>query len=332
MAKERIFGYDALKAISAFLVVLYHVFLIDFGYKEGEFYYPTISLVLWLFIACSVPLFFMVNGALTVHRTYSFKTYMVKTARLLFIGIFWGLVLRMFFVARYQDFSYFSSVSITRYWFFFTLALLYFLQFFLNKAPGWCKTLIIIALLVFPFLNNFVWDVIIFVNPSVSMPSWGHSGFYTIYSLVYLYAGDYFAHRRYGKWCTILCLVMGLALLVFEAVAVTNHTHKQFDVGSYCLPTIGALLLSIAMFLLVKEWRPKSTTIRKLFTFFGNNSMGIYIIHILLLVVVRGMFPELKTMTFHPIIVLLIALSYTVVSALISELIRKSPLAFLMKI
>jgi surface polysaccharide O-acyltransferase-like enzyme len=60
--------------------------------------------------------------------------------------------------------------------------------------------------------------------------------------------------------------------------------------------------------------------------------MGIYIIHILLLVVVRGMFPELKTMTFHPIIVLLIALTYTVVSAFISELIRKSPLAFLMKI
>ena len=332
MVKERVFGYDALKAISAFLVVLYHVFLMDFGYKEGEYYYPTISLVLWLFIACSVPLFFMVNGALTVRRNYSFKTSMVKTGRLLFIGIFWGLILRLFFVVRYQDFSVFSTISITRYWFFFTLALLYILQFFLNKAPDWCKVLLIAALLMFPFLTNLVWDVIIFVNPSVTMPSWGHSGIFTLYSLVYLYAGDYFSRHRYGKLFSILCLVIGLSLLTFEATAVTNHTHKQFDVGSYCLPTIGALLLSIAMFLLVKDWTPKSNVIRQVFTFFGNNSMGIYVIHILLLVVVRGLIPELKTMTFHPIIVLLIALAYTIVSAVISELIRRSPLAFLLKI
>ena len=59
--------------------------------------------------------------------------------------------------------------------------------------------------------------------------------------------------------------------------------------------------------------------------------MGIYIIHILLLVVVRGLIPEIQTMTFHPIIVLLMALAYTIVSAVISEFIRRSPLSILMK-
>ena len=331
MSKERIFGYDAAKAVGAFLVVLYHVYSIDYGYKEGEYYYPTIVLILWLFTACCVPLFFMTNGALTVHRSYDFKTSMVKTFRLLFIGVFWGIVLKLFFVVRNQDLSVFNTVSITRYWFFYTLAVLYFLQYFLKKTPEWFRVLLIIGILIFPFTTNLVWDVMAFIDPSVVKPSWGHSGFFTLYSLVYLYVGGFFAHHNYGKSLIVICFVLGFLILTFEATAIFNYLHKQLnDLANYLFPTLGALFLTTAMFLKIKEWNPRSMRIRQLFTFFGNNSMGIYIIHFLLLVVMRGLIPELQTMTFHPIIVLLMALAYTIVSAAISELIRRSPLAFLM--
>ena len=332
MVKERIFGYDALKAISAFLVVLFHVYSIDYGYKEGEYYYPTTVLVLWLFTACSVPLFFMINGALTIGRSYSFKTKIIKSLRLLFIGVFWGLVLKLFYVVRYQDFSVFNSIKITRYWFFFALAWLSLLPFLLNKVPKRFKIGIIIGLLIFPFFSNFVWDLIIFIKPSVTMPSWGHSGFCKLYGLVYLYAGHYVSHFKYRRKLSLFYFLVGLSLLAFEATAVINYRHEQLDdLALYSFPTIGALLLSIAIFMRIKVWNPKSMKIRQLFVFLGNNSMGIYIIHILLLVVVRGLIPELQTMTFHPIIVLLIALAYTLISAVISELIRRSPLAFLMR-
>ena len=75
-SKGRIFGYDALKALAAFFVVLYHVGMVDMGYHEGEYYFPTLTQILWLFCACGVPLFFMVNGALTVHRNYDLKKFM----------------------------------------------------------------------------------------------------------------------------------------------------------------------------------------------------------------------------------------------------------------
>ena len=70
MVKKRIFGYDAAKALAAFFVVLYHCGMVDFGYSEGEYYYPTFVQFLWLFTACGVPLFFTVNGALTISRKF----------------------------------------------------------------------------------------------------------------------------------------------------------------------------------------------------------------------------------------------------------------------
>ena len=71
--KKRIFGYDALKVLAAFLVVLYHTGMLDVGYREGVYYYPNLTQLLRLFCACGVPLFFMVNGALTVRKGYDLK-------------------------------------------------------------------------------------------------------------------------------------------------------------------------------------------------------------------------------------------------------------------
>ena len=51
-AGKRIFGYDALKALAAFFVVLYQVGMVDKGYREGVYYYPTLVQLLWLFCAC----------------------------------------------------------------------------------------------------------------------------------------------------------------------------------------------------------------------------------------------------------------------------------------
>ena len=334
MAKERIFGYDALKALSAYLVVLYHVFLIDLGYVKGQYYFPTLVLIPWLFIASSVPLFFMINGALTVRRNYEAKKLIKKSAQLLFVGVFWGLMQKLFYVVRAQDISAASNVYITQYWFFFTMAALYIIQLLLRNLPVWCKYVLIVALLIFPFTTNFIWNVIVFRDPSNKIPLWGSSGALTMYSIVYLYAGDYFAHNdyKYGKLFRVVCFVLGLSLLMFDATAVSNYLHKQFDIGSRCLPTLGALFLSISLFLIIKDWKPRSQKLRQFITFLGNNSMGIYIFHILLLIVVRGLLPELKDMTLPPVIVMLIALAYTLVSAVISELFRRSPLAFLIKV
>ena len=154
---------------------------------------------------------------------------------------------------------------------------------------------------------------------------------FTLYGLVYLYAGDYLAHHDGRKWLIWLCGIVGLSLLALEATAVVNHFHRPFEGGNYCFPTWGALLLSVALFAGLKNSDISVPWIKKFVAFLGNNVLGIYIIHFLLMLIL-GRFLHISFGNLHLVIVVLIALCYMVVSAAISELLRRSPLAFLLKL
>ena len=330
---KRIFGYDALKALAAFFVVLYHVGMVDFGYREGVYYYPTLVQLLWLFCACGVPLFFMVNGALTVKRGYDLKKSLVKAGRLVLIGAFWGVVMMGINAICKQDNSFFSLNRVAYYWFLFSLAAMYVINFMLSCLPRWCRWVVVGLLLVIPFMTNAVWDVVQLLHPDVELPFWGHFGALTMYGLVYLYAGDHLSTHRYALWVPWLCALTGLALLAVEATAVVNHNHQPFEGGNYCFPTLGALLLSIALFEWLKNWNFNWPSWLKLaITFLGNNALGVYIFHLMLMVVMGTLFPQIKGVVLHPVLAVLVTLAYMFASAVISELLRRSPLALLLRL
>lgn len=319
---NRIFGYEALKALAAFFVVLYHVGMVDLGYREGEYYYPTLVQVLWLFCACGVPLFFMVNGALTVHRNYDLKKSATKAGRLVLAGAFWGIVVMCLYAAFNHNMSSFNVGMLTYYWFLFSLALMYVANYVINRLPSWCRFVIIALLLIFPFVTNLVWDVMILVTPSITLPKWGHAGVFTLYGLVYLYDGDYLSSRPINKWLIIVAAVVGLLLLSMEATAVANYRHVQFEGGNYCFPTIGGLLLSLAVFSWLKDWDIKESPFKRFVVFLGNNALGIYIFHLILMIVVGFLYPQLSIINLHPIMAIVVALLLTVISAMISEGLR----------
>jgi peptidoglycan/LPS O-acetylase OafA/YrhL len=76
----------------------------------------------------------------------------------------------------------------------------------------------------------------------------------------------------------------------------------------------------------------KEGLLTKLITFLGNNALGIYIFHLILMIVVGACFPSLYDLEVHPLIAILIAIVYTVISATLSELIRRSCLGILLKL
>ncbi len=332
MVKKRIFGYDALKALAAFFVVLYHCGMVDFGYQEGVYYYPTLIQFLWLFTVCGVSLFFTVNGALTVSRNYDLKKTAIKAGRLLFIALFWGLIVRCVYGLRYNNISMITLGSLHYYWFLYSLAYFYIINYVLSFFPRWCRWGCVAALIIFPFITNYIWNIIIFIDPNVVMPRWGHVGVYTMYGLVYLYAGDYFAHKKVKKCIPFLCIIVGLALLLFEVTAVANYKHQQYEGSSYALPTLGTLLLTIGIFIWIKDIDFHDCWFKRYIIFLGNNALGIYLFHMLLMAIAGAFIKDASSITLHPIIVFMIAIGYTTLSALISELIRRTPLAFLLKI
>lgn len=331
VTSKRIFGYDALKALAAFFVVLYHVGMVDKGYREGVYYYPTLVQLLWLFCGCGVPLFFMVNGALTVNRHYDFKKTLNKSSRLLLIGVFWG-VLVMCEHAAFEGADYFSLREIPYYWFLFSLALMYVASFVLGQFKDWCKWAVIALLLIFPFTTNLFWVFIQLFRPEMHLPRWFHTGVFTLYGLVYLYAGDYLAHHRVSKLLAWVGIILGLSLLALETIAVVNRTHAPFEGGNYCFPSWGALFVSCSLFLLMKDWNPVESKLKNVITFLGNNALGIYILHLMIMILLANLFPQVANCTVHPVLAIGIALAYMFVSAFISEMIRRSPLSLLLKL
>ena len=71
--QRRVFGYDVIKALAMFMVVFYHLFMLDFAFVPGEFYVPNFNKIIQMLCTSSVPMFFMVNGALTSNKRQTFK-------------------------------------------------------------------------------------------------------------------------------------------------------------------------------------------------------------------------------------------------------------------
>ena len=332
--RERIFAYDALKVLAIFLVVLYHVGMLDLGYQEGVYYYPNITQLIALFTACGVPLFFMVNGALTVRRDYDFRKTMTKVVRCVFIGYIWGVAMQGIKAIRYHDLSQFSFYN-NYYWFLYALAILYLVNYLLNKLPRWVRWCVVAALLIYPFINNLIWDFTVLKGNTCGI-HWRRTGFFTLYSVVYLYVGDYLAHnyKHLAKWLIVVAGVIGFALLAVQATATVNLVHRPFEGGNFCFPTVGALLLSIALFVWGMYWHLKDGWFKRYVSFIADNTLGIYIFHMLIMALIGTLFPQFKEMdiTLNPVVLAVICLIYMTVSAFLSEALRRSKLAFMLKL
>lgn len=331
---KRIFAYDALKVLAAFLVVFYHTGMLDLGYRDGVYYYPTMTQLLALFTACGVPLFFMVNGALTVSRDYDLRKTVIKAVRCVFIGFVWGLAMQCIMAIRASDLSAFTWHN-NYYWFMYTLAMLYVVQFVLNRLPRWCRWCAVGALLVYPFLNNLIWDFVALFGNHTGL-HWQRSGLFTLYSVVYLYAGDYLAHhcKLQGKWLLALIALIGFGLLAVQATAAVNLMHRPFEGGNYSFPTIGALLLSISLFVWSFKWRMGEGRLKRFVLFLANNTLGIYMFHMLLLAVAGTVFPQIRESEYslNPAVVAVICLINMAVSAWLAQMVRKSRLSFLLQL
>ena len=82
--KERNIGLDIIKGFAALLVCMLHLLRVDFGeVVPGETYIPNMTKIFYGLCACSVPIFFFVNGYLVGCRKNDPKTILKKILNLL---------------------------------------------------------------------------------------------------------------------------------------------------------------------------------------------------------------------------------------------------------
>ena len=247
---------------------------------------------------------------------------------------FWIIILRCGVIAillgRGQPNSIYGYID--SYWFLFSLANVYILNYLIQITPKWIGYLLLIVIFALTFINNFVWDIILFVNPDHILPRWGHTGLFTLYGLIYSRIGAYLKHKNLNFSICVLIFLLGLALNIFKTIAMTNHNGTVFDGVNASFPTIGALLLGIAFFFMLKDVKEPFWSSRLIKTI-GLNSCGIYLFHAVFVFMIRDqMIATFHHNTFPLYVILLLAIGVTILCAYISEGISRTPGRVLLKL
>ena len=286
----RNYGIDIMKILSAFMVVFYH-----FGHRKYEFfeacnYVPNINYILQTLVAFSIPLFFMVNGALLLNKTYDNLLILKKIGKLLLIIVVWKVVC-------------FPS------WFLKTLVILYVLYPLLKKIfDNFPKILVMVILcfIIFPDLYNMIISILRFCSVEsinifgggYKVESFPRTGFFTLYAIPLFLIGGICVKKKWKikSWQSIILIAIGLIECLFEAVVITRTTGELFDSGNGNFPTIGAFLMAVGFFLLLYQVKIKESW-KLPILFLGKNVLSVYLFHsILIHVINRFILPGIDTL------------------------------------
>lgn len=309
------------------MIVFYHLGGIDYGtFESGHFYLPNLNKFFSAICAAGVPLFLMVNGALVIPKNLHWKQLLFKVFHLLFLFVFWKFVLHYlisFKLLAIED-------KMVHFWFLCTLSIVYLMSIVLQKFAT-LRHLVLVFLFLFPFCYNFLWNVVLFFAPSFDACTVVHTGFFTLYGVLYYYLGGSLRTRHTSSFYAIGLIVLGLLLVNFEVVAMSNYYHAIYDGVNSSFPTVGALSLSSGIFFLVKDVGVNEGILHQIVSFVGRNTMGIFIIHVLGIFLLRKYSPD-TLFNINPIIPLSISLLIVLITASFSELLRKCNLRFLVSL
>ena len=207
---KRMISLDILKILAAFMVCFYHLNMLDMGYSPGNLYLPNANRMLMNLCAMSVPLFFMVNGALLLRRPHSVSEILARFVRLCFLYVFWSIVTHGIlslacegrFVLNMHVFMMRDTPYTVHLWFLKTAAILtlltpvlYFLCTRKSRLPLYVLLLI---LLIFPFLYNYA----LLAGRLLNIPACFYlrrTGAGTMYSIVYFILGKLLADHVRSK-------------------------------------------------------------------------------------------------------------------------------------
>ena len=315
--ENRIVGLDLAKLLAALLVVYYHlVFPFPPDVSSPGFRWTTIPYMLFSFVSICVPLFFASSGALLLNREASLSKTLRRCAHLLFLLVFWAVFsLALIMAMRGQWFGVKEFVFILRdlrvgfiqhLWYmpsFLILMLLSPVFQTLKKHNPKVLYYFTGVLFLFTFGDKLLNDMEYVVRWLLgkwgyydSRSFFGYLNFFKYhywYMFVYFVAGGLLLERaedlkKYRKWVIAaipLCIVISGTI----AVARSQVSGSEFDPVFYNYPSMFTLILAAAVFLLLLWSRP-GQWLRRFAQAVSQVSLGIYLIHWLLIEVVKSYF------------------------------------------
>lgn len=343
MEKKRVIYLDLLRIIAMFGVILIHVTSIKTLESSINTTY-LVSTAINSLVRWSVPIFFMISGAMFLRKEkeYTFAIMLKKyIPRMLLCLIFWGCIYSVLDIYVFGSFSIKSIILIpwqivanaTGYhlWYLYALIAIYLMiPVYKIIANNLSQKQLVFVLLVWMVLSlaatqfNAITSAL---NISLSLDwywpmivNWGG------YILLGHYLYTYDLKKKYNS----LLIVFGLLVLIVGAVGntvITQLTNNNFEALS--LPEgLTTCFSAIAVFLLFKGLFNKdySNSVRRIISNVGNNTFGIYLIHVLLNTVVFRII-GLPLNFYNPVISIIVyAIAIFVVSYIIVVIIKRIPI------
>lgn len=306
--KQRIFYLDFIRVIAILLVIFIHVSTVDTVKHIGTTDWQIIKMLNY-FAHISVPIFFMISGALILNspRTLSLKyTWQKRIPRVLIPFILWSVIIP---TVVYQSSNQLSSPAYWRslkfmlskptspiLWFMYPLIGIYILspalKTFVDNASMKMLTYItgvwLVTCSLLPSLNVMMgkdMKHVFQLSPVASFMLIG--GFVGYYLLGYLLSK--IDSRKISAWA-LLTLFIGIGTF---GNFFSESVPKTFDVNnSYYVTSLFIPIMSISAFILLQKWgmNIKSHKTISFFESFSPLVFGIYLIHNLIVFFIEPWF------------------------------------------
>ena len=279
MNKTREYAFDILRVISMVMVIIIHianVYCRNFGFISNSSY--LIALILNTICRVSVPIFFMISGALLLDRNFNKEKYFKRVIKYVVLIIVWDiiyLVWEYFYLGITYDKLYKLILDPYRahLWFLYTILVLYALQplfkIIMDKSNTKIKIILLltwIGLSLGSMLNSYI------------------ASFFTIFSYIgYFIIGKYlydfikkYDFRKYNLTLIIIMIICYLFSIIMN-YSLSMNLNKFYNMFfAYRTPFI--MFSSFALFTLIIS-NYKKDGLNKFITTLSDLSLGVYLIH-----------------------------------------------------
>ena len=286
--KEREYAFDVLRVIAMIMVIIIHVsnvYTRSFNFIDTNSY--LVSLIFNTISRVSVPIFFMISGALLLDRKFDFKKYKKRILKILLLIVAWDilyLIWEYLFLGVIYDKLYklFTEPYRAHLWFLYVIIILYALQpllkYILDRINNTCKIILFILWLLLSTVSMY--------NLSVAniFTIFSNIGFFVIGKYLY----DYLQNSKNNKKYTFIMII--LLLVSFTESVYLNYTASvKFNMFynlffAYRTPFI--ILATFIIFKLVYIYCHDKKP-NELIMLGSELSLGVYLIH--------GMFLDVTT-------------------------------------
>lgn len=279
MNQKRENAFDVLRVIAMIMVIIIHVSNVyGRNFEEISNFSYLISLIFNTISRVSVPIFFMISGALLLDKSFDKKKYIKRLKKYLVLIIAWDIIYLaweyLYFGKTYEElYRLFIDPFRAHLWFLYTILVIYILQPLIkNIFDKLSKNIKLVILVIW-----FALSTLCLVIPSIV-------SFFSIFSSIgYFVLGKYiYDYAKKENLKNIIAYFFMAILICFSISIFLNYAYSirynEFYNLFFAYRTPFIIVPSVILFAFVVSLSSKIRP-NKTISFLSDVSLGVYLIH-----------------------------------------------------